>query len=117
MADRIRFHDDELQRKLVAVTTALVIEHWHEDGFLCTHERDGDAVSCLRDAVRCSLFSGWHQWRGGGAKDPSLYERYREYMAIHGVRYVEVEEDGDRWFLLSHDDDPYSWGIEKFILS
>jgi hypothetical protein len=115
IADRIRFHDETLQRKLVAVTAALGIEHWLEDGFLCTHERDTDAVSCLRDAVRCSLFPGWHQWRGGAAKVPSLYDRYREYMAAHGVPYVEVEEDGARWFLLSHQDDPYSWGVEEFV--
>jgi hypothetical protein len=36
-------------------------------------------------------------------------------MAAHGVRYVDVEEDGSRWFLLSHDDDPYSWGVEEFV--
>jgi hypothetical protein len=73
MAEQIRFHDDAVQRKLIAVTAALGIEHWQEDGFLCTHERDGDAVSCLRDAVRCLLFPGWQQWRGGAAKDPSLW--------------------------------------------
>src|SRR4051794_26755379 len=115
MADRMRFHDEMLQRKLVAVTAALGIEYWLENGFLCTHERDTDAVSCLRDPVRCSLFPGWHQWRGGGAKDSRLYDRYREYMAAHGVRYVEVEEDGSLGFLLSHDDDPYSWGVEEFV--
>jgi hypothetical protein len=115
MVDRIRFHDETIQRRLVGVTAALGIEHWLEDGFLCTHERDSDAVSCLRDAVRYSLFPDWHQWRGGGAKDPSLYGGYREYMAAHRVRYVEVEEDGARWFLLSRRDDPYSWGVEDFV--
>jgi hypothetical protein len=67
MADRMRFHDEVLQRKLVAVTAALGIEHWLEDGFLCTHERDTDAVSCLRDAVRCSLFPAG---TSGGAAGP-----------------------------------------------
>jgi hypothetical protein len=104
-----------MQRKLIAATAALGIEHWVEDGYLCTHEHDDDAVSCLRDAVRCTRFSAWHQWRGGAAKDPSLYERYRRYMAEHGVRYVEVEEDGARCFLLSQDDDPYTWGVEQFV--
>lgn len=113
--ERFRFHDETLQTKLIAVTTALGIEHWNEDGFLCTRERDSDAVECLRDAVRCSLFPEWHQWRGRGAADAGLYARYREYMAAHGIRYVEVEEDGNRWFLLSRSDDPYSWGVEKFI--
>jgi hypothetical protein len=117
MADRLRFHDDSLQQKMVAVTAALGIEHWMEDGVLCAHERDSEAVSCLRDAVQCSLFPEWHQWRGGAAKNASLYSRYREYMAAHGVRYVEVEEDGSRWFLLSRDDDPYSWGVEDFVRS
>jgi hypothetical protein len=111
----MRFHDAALQRKLIAVTAALGVEHWLEDGFLCTHERDDDAVSCLRDAVRCSVFPDWHQWRGGGAKDPSLYDRYREYMAAHGVRYIEIEEDGARWFLLSKNDNPYTWGVEEFV--
>jgi hypothetical protein len=115
MADGMRFHDDTLQSKLVAATAALGIEHWLEDGFLCTHDRDGEAVSYLRDAVRCSLFPGWHQWRGGAGKDPSLYDRYREYMVANRIRFVEVEEDGARWFLLSHDDDPYEWGIESFV--
>jgi hypothetical protein len=115
MADRLRFHDESLQRKIVAVTAALGVEHWVEDGFLCTYERDGEAVSCLRDAVRCWVFPDLQQWRGGAAKDPSLDSRYREYMAAHGIRYVEVEEDGARWFLLSRDDDPCSWGIEEFV--
>jgi hypothetical protein len=113
----MRFHDDAMQRKLIAATAALRIEHWVEDGYLCTHERDDDAVSCLRDAVRSTVFPNWdwHQWRGTAAKDPSLYERYRQYMVAHGVRYVEEEEDGARWFLLSKSDDPYTWGVEQFV--
>ena len=90
----MRFHDETLQRKLVAVTAALGVEYWMEDGILCTHERDTDAVSCLRDAVRCSFFPNWTQWRGGGAKDSGLYDRYREYMAAHGVRYVDSRRMG-----------------------
>jgi hypothetical protein len=115
MVDRIRFHDDVLQKRLEAVTAALGIEHWLEDGFLCTHDRDFEAVECLRDAVRHSAFPRWHQWRGSGAKDPSVYDRYRQYMASHGIRYVEVEENASRWFLLSHDDNPYEWGVETFV--
>ena len=115
MPERMRFHDDAMQQKLVAATAALGIEHWVEDGYLCIHERDDEVVSCLREAVRCTLFPDWHQWRGGAAKDPALYERYREYMAEHGVRYVEEEEYGGRWFLLSKSDDPYTWGVEKFV--
>jgi hypothetical protein len=100
MVDRMRFHDDTLQQKLIDVTAALGIEHWLEGGVLCTLERDTDAVSCLRDDVRCSRFPGWHQWRGGGVKDPGLFARYRQYMEAHGIAYVELEEDGSRWFLL-----------------
>lgn len=114
MIDRILFHDESLQQKLIAITAALGLEHWLEDGFLCTHEHDSDAVLSLRDAVRCSLFSEWHQWRAETDKTPCLYDHYREYMLVHGIRYVEVEEDGTRWFLLSGQDDPYSWGIEEF---
>ena len=115
MPDRMRFHDDDLQQKLVAATAALGIDHWVEEGLLCTHERDSDVVSFLRDAVRCLAFRYWREWRGGAAKDLSLYDRYREYMDAHGIRFVEVEEDGSRWFLMGPDDDPYQWGIEEFI--
>src|SRR5687767_8444857 len=100
MAERMRFHDEAVQDRLVAATAALGLEYWIEDGYLCTHDRDAEAVSCLRDAVRYTVFPDWHEWRGGAAKDSSLYERYREYMTAHHVRYVEVEEDGSRWFLL-----------------
>src|SRR5262245_36130722 len=114
MVERIRYHDETMQRNLAAVSSALAIEYWIDDGFLCTHDRDGEAVSCLRDAVQCRAFpDGWHLFRGGGAKDGSLYDRYRAYMADNGIRYIEVEEDGSRWFLLSNTDDPWKWGIEE----
>jgi hypothetical protein len=111
--NRMRFLDDTLQHKLIAATAALGIEYWVEDESLCTNERDWSVVWDVRDEVRSSAFPTWHEWRGGGAKDPGLYDRYRQYMVANGVRYVEVEEDGSRWFLLGPDDDPYSWGIEE----
>jgi len=116
MVERIRYHDETMQRDLAAVCAALAIEYWIEDEFLCTHDRDADAVSCLRDAVQCRAFpDGWHLWRGGGAKDESLYDRYHAYMVEKGIRYIEVEEDGTRWFLLGLVDDPKQWGIETFV--
>jgi hypothetical protein len=61
------------------------------------------------------VFDDWHLWRGGAAKDPSLYDRYRSYMAQHGISYVEEEENDSRWFLLPRQQNPYGWGIEKFV--
>jgi hypothetical protein len=115
MDDWFRFLRDDLQQKLVALVAAMGLEYRIEDGCLCTSERDKYVVEDLRSAVRTSVFDDWHLWRGGAAKDPSLYDRYRAYMAEHGIRYVEEDDNGSRWFLLGKQDDPYEWGIEVFV--
>src|SRR5690349_5854789 len=90
------------------------LEHRVEGGFLWTRDEDWFVVEDLRSAVRSSVFDEWHLWRGSGGTDPSLYERYRAYMAEHGIPYAEEEDNGARWFILRRQDDAYQWGVEDF---
>jgi len=115
MGDRFRFLRDDLQQKLIALVAAIGLDYWIEDALLCTLEKDDRVVEDLRSAVRSSVFDDWHLWRGTAAKNLSLYERYRSYMAEHSIPYVEEEDNGARWFLLRKQDNPYEWGIERFV--
>jgi len=115
MTDRFRFLRDDLQRRLLRLVAAMELEHREVDGYLCTRERDQYIVEDLRSAVRSSVFDDWHLWRGGAAKAPALHEQYRAYMEAHQIPYVEEDDNGSRWFLLSRSSDPYSWGVEPFV--
>src|SRR5438067_272615 len=112
MDDRFRFLRDDLQQKLIALVAAMGLSYRIEDEYLCTAEKDQYVVEDLRSAVRTSVFEEWHLWRGGSAKEPSLYDRYRAYMAEHGISYVEEDDNGSRWFLLARESNPYEWGVE-----
>ncbi len=72
-------------------------------------------VEDLRSAVRTSVFEEWHLWRGGSAREPALYYRYLAYMAEHGIAFIEENDNGSRWFLLSRQSNPYEWGVELFV--
>jgi hypothetical protein len=115
MDDKFCFLRDDLQQKLVALVAAMGLQYRIEDGFLCTSEKDQLVVEDIRSAVRTSVFDEWHLWRGGAGKDPALYQRYRAYMTEHSIQFVEENDNGSRWFLLSRQDDPYGWGVEVFV--
>jgi hypothetical protein len=115
MDDRFRFLRIDLQEKLIALVVALGLNHRIENGYLCTSEIDELVVEDLRSAVRTSVFEEWHLWRGGSAKNSALYHCYIAYMNNQAIDFVEEDDNGARWFLLSRKSDPYSWGVDAFV--
>jgi hypothetical protein len=112
-----RFSRPDMQAKLVALVQALGLEHRVEGDTLWTHDRDYYIVESLRETVREWAVGPHHCFRGTGGKDPSVYERYRAYMAEHGIPCVEEESSEGRWFILRKEDDAYEWGVEQWVRS
>jgi hypothetical protein len=106
-----RFSRSDMQAKLVALVQALGLEHRVEDDTLWTRDEDYYIVDSLREAVREWAVGPHHCFRGTGGKNPSLYERYRAYMAEHGIPCVEQDGSEGRWFILRREDDAYDWDI------
>jgi hypothetical protein len=104
-----------MQAKLVALVQALGLEHRSEGDTLWTHDRDYYIVESLREAVREWAVGPHHCFRGTGGKDPSVYERYRAYMAEHGIPCLEENGSEGRWFILRREDDAYEWDVEQQV--
>lgn len=101
--------------KLVALVQALGLKHRIEGDRLFTDDQDYYIVDSLREAVREWAVGSHHCFRGTGGKDPSVYERYREYMAAHGIPCVEEDGSEGRWFILREADNAYEWEIEQWV--
>lgn len=107
-----RFSRADMQEKMIALVQAMGMDHRVEGDTLWTDERDYYIIESLREAVREWAVSGHRCFRGRGGRDPSVYERYRAYMAEHGIPCVEEDGSEGRWFILREQDDACRWGVE-----
>jgi hypothetical protein len=110
--DAFRFLHRDLQDKLIRLVRAMGLDYEVEDGHVRTRDDDWAVVEDLRCAVRSSVFSEWQTWRGQAGLDSETRARYRVFMEEKGIRYLEEEENGTHWFVLSLQEDPAAWGVE-----
>lgn len=111
--DAFRFLHRDLQDKLIRLVRAMGLDYEVEDGHVRTRDDDWAVVEDLRSAVRSSVFTEWQTWRGQAGLDSETRARYRTYMEENGIRYLEEEENGTHWFVLSQQQDPAAWGVEE----
>jgi hypothetical protein len=106
-----RFGDDDLNRRLIVLLKQKEIEHSVDaNGAIHYSPEDEEFVENeLICSIRNRVFSSWQVL--SCPKD--WFDRYRQYMIQHDIRFKEELIDGQMCFLLPQQYRPHRWKLRE----